>query len=204
MSVPSKALLESAAPGNPFALFAQWYLDAEAAELPEPSAMALATANADGVPSVRMVLLRGFDERGFLFYTNYQSRKAEELGANPRAALVMYWAPLERQVRIEGVVEKLTAAESDAYFQTRPRGSQLGAHASPQSTVIPGRDYLEARLAELEAAFAGAAVPRPPHWGGYRVVAHTIEFWQGRPNRLHDRLRYQRVDNGWVMERLAP
>jgi pyridoxamine 5'-phosphate oxidase len=204
MSGPAKILLESAAPANPFALFAQWYLDAEAAELPEPSAMTLATANADGVPSVRMVLLRGFDERGFMFYTNYQSRKAEEVAVNARAALLMYWAPLERQIRVEGAVEKLTAAESDAYFQTRPRGSQLGAHASPQSAVIPGRDFLEARLAELEAMFAGVNVPRPPHWGGYRVVAHTIEFWQGRPNRLHDRLRYQCVDNGWVMERLAP
>lgn len=198
-------LLEADAPADPLALFAQWYLAAEAAELPEPSAMTLATASADGAPAARMVLLRGFDERGFVFYTNYQSRKAEELKQNPRAALVLFWAPFLRQIRIEGVVEPVSVEESDAYFRKRPLGHQLGAWASPQSQVIADRAYLEERLEILKGQFAASAeAPRPPHWGGYRVVAHTIEFWQGRENRLHDRLRYRRFADGWVIERLAP
>jgi pyridoxamine 5'-phosphate oxidase len=198
-------LLEADAPADPLALFAQWYLAAEAAELPEPSAMTLATATEDGTPSARMVLLRGFDERGFVFYTNYQSRKAEELKQNPRAALVLFWAPFLRQIRIEGAVVPILAEESDAYFRKRPLGHQLGAWTSPQSQVIVDRAYLEGRLEILKAQFANSAeVPRPPHWGGYRVIAHTIEFWQGRENRLHDRLRYRRVADGWVIERLAP
>ena len=198
-------LLESEAPANPFALFAQWYLAAESAGLPEPSAMTLATATADGSPAARMVLMRGFDERGFVFYTNYQSRKAGELVENPRAALVFYWAPLMRQIRVEGQVEVISAAESDAYFRTRPVGHQLGALTSPQSQVIPHREFLEERLKDLLEKFGDVyEVPRPRHWGGYRVVAHTIEFWQGRANRLHDRLRYRQLGDGWVIDRLAP
>jgi pyridoxamine 5'-phosphate oxidase len=198
-------LLESEVPADPLALFARWYLDAESAQLIEPSAMTLATATADGRPDARMVLLRGFDERGFNFYTNYQSRKAGELAQNPRAALVLYWAALMRQIRIEGTVEKLAPEESDAYFRTRPIGNQLGAWASPQSQVIEGRSFLDERLQLLEAQHgAGQEVPRPPHWGGYRVIPQVIEFWQGRANRLHDRLRYRKAGDGWVIERLAP
>lgn len=198
-------LLEADAPANPFVLFANWYHDAETASLPEPSAMTLATATVDGAPSARMVLLRGFDEHGFVFYTNYQSRKADELMQNPRAALVFHWAPLMRQIRVEGRVEIATAAESDAYFRSRPVGHQLGALASPQSQLIPDRQFLEDRLKILSEELEGTdEVKRPAHWGGYRVIPHTIEFWQGRANRLHDRLRYRRVDEGWVIERLAP
>lgn len=205
MSDTPLILLEADAPANPFVLFARWYLDAETASLPEPTAMTLATATVDGVPSARMVLMRGFDERGFMFYTNYQSRKADELMQNPLAALVFHWAPLMRQIRVEGRVEVATAAESDAYFRSRPVGHQLGALASPQSQLIPDRKFLEDRLKILSEEFEGTdEVKRPAHWGGYRVIPHTIEFWQGRANRLHDRLRYRRVDEGWVIERLAP
>ncbi len=167
--------------------------------------MTLATTTPDGAPDARMVLMRGFDERGFAFYTNYQSRKAAELRANPRAALVFFWAPLARQVRVEGNVELLSAVESDAYFNTRPFGHRLGAIVSPQSEVIPNREFLEERLQAIQTRYSEAdSVPRPEHWGGYRVVAHTIEFWQGRENRLHDRLRYRLVGKVWQVERLAP
>jgi len=167
--------------------------------------MTLATSTKDGVPDARMVLLRGFDERGFVFYTNYLSRKARELAENPRAALVFWWPPLERQVRIEGVVTKVSDAESDAYFHSRPRGHQLGAHVSAQSDVIAGRPVLEAELAKLLAQYGETGeVPRPAHWGGYRVAPSVIEFWQGQPNRLHDRLRYRKQGAAWIIERLAP
>jgi pyridoxamine 5'-phosphate oxidase len=204
MSVAFPLVLnEQDVPPKPLALFGQWYDAAVEAQLPEPGAMTLATATRDGVPAARMVLLRGFDERGLVFYTNYRSRKAAELDANPLAALVLFWSPLHRQIRVEGRVEKVTAAESDAYFCSRPYGSRLGAIASPQSDVIVGRRLLEERVAELEAQYPDD-VPRPAHWGGYRVVPHVFEFWQGRESRLHDRLRYRRCADGWVIERLAP
>lgn len=167
--------------------------------------MTLATATREGIPDARMVLLRGFDERGFVFYTNYESRKAAELAENPLAALVLYWGPLTRQIRIEGTVATLTPEESDAYFRSRPFGHKLGALASPQSQVIPDREFLEDRLQKLLANYpSDADVPRPAHWGGYRVAPHAIEFWQGRANRLHDRLRYRKKGDGWIIERLAP
>lgn len=201
----SLSLSEADAPATPFALFAQWILEAENANLVEPSAMTLATATREGIPDARMVLLRGFDERGFVFYTNYESRKAAELAENPLAALVLYWGPLTRQIRIEGTVATLTPEESDAYFRSRPFGHKLGALASPQSQVIPDREFLEDRLQKLLANYpSDADVPRPAHWGGYRVAPHAIEFWQGRANRLHDRLRYRKKGDGWIIERLAP
>ena len=166
--------------------------------------MALATTGTDGQPSARIVLLKSFDDRGFVFYTNYQSRKGQELSENPRASLLFYWPQLWRQVRIEGVVEKISPAESEAYFQSRPLGSKLGAWASNQSEVVDQRETLEARFAELQKRF-GEDIPRPEHWGGYRLKPNSIEFWQGRDNRLHDRLRYRLQDNGsWLIERLGP
>jgi pyridoxamine 5'-phosphate oxidase len=198
-------LNETDVPAQPLPLFAQWLEAAVDAQLPEPGAMTLATATADGVPSARMVLLRGFDERGLVFYTNYHSRKAAELDANPRAALVFFWATLHRQIRVEGPVTKVSEQESDIYFQSRPFGSRLGAVVSPQSEVIAGRDVLDNRMAELLRIHADGEVPRPAHWGGYRVVPCLFEFWQGRDSRLHDRLRYRLDENShWIIERLAP
>jgi pyridoxamine 5'-phosphate oxidase len=197
-------LLETSVPAEPLEQFRRWYAEAEAAEIRAPHAMALATAGADGAPSVRMVLLKGADEDGFVFFTGYGSRKGGELDANPRAALLFFWDPLGRQVRVEGTVERVGAAESDAYFATRPRSAQLAAAASRQGRVLAGRDELDARVAELEREHAGAEVPRPEHWGGYRLRPETYEFWQHRESRLHDRLRYRRDDGAWLLERLSP
>jgi pyridoxamine 5'-phosphate oxidase len=200
-----RGLHESDLDEDPIRQFQVWFDAAVEAGLPEPDAMTLATASTDGKPSARMVLLKLADERGFVFFTNYESRKGRELADNPRAALVLFWVELERQIRIEGRVEPVTAAESDAYFHSRPLGSQLGAAASHQSRVIPGREELEKRVAELEKQYQGGEIPRPDYWGGYRVIPEVIEFWQGRPNRLHDRLRYRRNgEDRWIIERLSP
>ena len=188
---------------SPLEQFRHWYEGAVAAGVVEPEAMALATADADGMPSVRFVLLKGIDDRGVEFFTNYESRKGRELIANPRAALAVLWKPLQRQVRLEGPVEVLEPEESDAYFATRSRGSQLGAWASKQSEVIPDREWLEARLAEVDAQYPGE-VPRPPHWGGFRLLPTAVEFWEGRPSRLHDREIFTRSETGWDSQRLSP
>jgi pyridoxamine 5'-phosphate oxidase len=195
---------ESHAHGDPIAQFDAWFAEAAKSELPMVNAMTLATVGADGRPSARIVLLKGVDARGFVFYTNYESRKAQELAANPRAALLFYWIELEREVRIEGSIEKTSGAESDDYFASRPLGSRLAAIASPQSAVVGARAMLEERYAQAEQRY-GASPPRPPGWGGYRVVPDAIEFWQGRPNRLHDRLLYRKdAAGGWEIVRLAP
>ena len=196
-------LLESNAAADPFEQFARWFADAERADVPEPTAMTLATADATGRPSARVVLLKGFDARGFTFYTNHTSRKGRELAENPRASLCFYWTALERQVRIDGSVEPVSRDEAERYFHSRPIGSQIGAWASHQSAVIRSRAELEAREAELRQRF-GDTVPLPDFWGGYRVVPSEVEFWQGRPSRLHDRLRYARCVESWTIDRLAP
>ena len=197
-------LTESDMDPDPVEQFRRWFDEALAAGLHEPNAMIVATASPDGLPSARVVLLKGFDDRGFVFYTNYEGRKGRELEENPRAALLFYWGELERQVRIEGTASRVSEEESDAYYAGRPRGSRLGALASEQSRVVGSREVLEGRIRNLEAEYEGRDVPRPAFWGGYRVEPEAMEFWQGRENRLHDRLVYRRGEVGWKMERLQP
>lgn len=199
------AFSETEAADNPFDQFKKWFHEAEEAQLLEPNAMTLATATHLGHPSARIVLLKEVDAKGFVFFTNYESRKAAELAQNPYAALLFNWMELERQVRIEGSVEKISAGESLAYFQSRPKGSQIGAWASPQSRILSDRAILDKRVSEISAQYADAeALPLPPFWGGYRVLPEVFEFWQGRESRLHDRVRYHRESGNWVRQRLAP
>jgi len=197
-------LTEADAAHDPIAQFARWFEEAQTVERPLPNAVALATAGPDGRPSLRMVLLKDFDERGFVFYSNYESRKARDLGRNPHASLLFYWGRLERQARVEGRVAKVTRSESDAYFRTRGKGSRIGAWASRQSRPLPERRELEERVREMKERFADDEVPLPPFWGGYRIVPETIEFWQGRADRLHDRLVFSRDGDGWATHRLYP
>lgn len=198
-------LMEAEIDPNPFSQFNLWFHQAIEAQLPEPNAMTIATVAGNGQPSARIVLLKNFDERGFVFFTNYNSLKGKQLAANPQAALVFWWAELERQVRIEGEVIKISDSESNEYFHSRPQGSQLGAWVSNQSQIIESRAVLDRKLADLEAQYQQQEITRPPHWGGFRVIPRTIEFWQGRPNRLHDRLCYYfRKENTWEIKRLAP
>lgn len=198
------SLTEQDVDPDPIRQFDRWFADAVSARVEEPNAMTLATASRDGVPSARIVLLKGVDAAGFVFYTDYRSRKGAELTENPLAALTFLWKEIERQVRISGAVSRIGAAESEAYFRTRPPGSRLGAWASQQSAVIPSRAELEERLREVSLRFPDGDIPLPPHWGGFRVVPDEIEFWQGRPDRLHDRLLYQREESGWKISRLSP
>jgi pyridoxamine 5'-phosphate oxidase len=197
-------LLEKDLAKDPFRQFDRWFQEALAAKLMEPNACVLATAGRDARPTARVMLLKGVDGRGFTFFTNHDSRKGRALDANPQAALVFPWFPMERQVLVEGPVTRVSREEAAAYFHSRPRGSQLGAWASPQSTAVASRDVLEESFKAIEKKYAGQEVPLPPHWGGYRLAPETVEFWQGRASRLHDRLRYRRENDGWVVERLAP
>ncbi|AKG23608.1 pyridoxamine 5'-phosphate oxidase [Calothrix sp. 336/3] len=198
-------LKETEVDTNPVIQFKTWFDQALAAQIIEPNAMTIATTTRDGKPSARMVLLKDFDERGFVFFTNYHSQKGQELIDNPQGAIVFWWAELERQVRICGTVEKVSEQESDYYFNSRPQNSRLGAWASEQSEVIPYREILEEKLELLQEKYANTEIPRPPHWGGFRVIPTEIEFWQGRASRLHDRLRYSRQEDGsWKIERLSP
>ncbi len=196
-------LSEAQAERDPIRQFENWFEDALRARLPLPNAMTLATVGADGAPAARVVLLKGIDRGGFVFYTNYRSRKGLELEARAAACLVFLWSELERQVRVEGAVEKVAAEESDAYYATRPLGARISAWVSPQSDRVPDRSVLEKSFAEKKRQY-GEHPPRPPHWGGYRLIPHAIEFWQGRADRLHDRLHYRRAANSWTLERLAP
>lgn len=197
-------LMDSDLDPDPFVQFGRWFEEAKAAVKDLPEAMMLATATREGEVSVRSVLLKEFDRRGLVFFTNYNSRKAAQMHDNPRAALAFWWPPLERQVRIEGAVVRTTEEESNDYWATRPRGSQLGAWASDQSKVIAGRGDLDARFEELSKCYREGAIPRPPHWGGYRVIPDYLEFWQGRASRLHDRIAYTRSGSAWTIARLAP
>jgi pyridoxamine 5'-phosphate oxidase len=198
-------LTEVSVSKDPFTQFREWWKDAVDSQLIEPNAMTLATSSGDGIPAARIVLLKGVDEKGFVFFTNYNSYKGQQLAENPRACLVFFWKELERQVRITGLVERTSVEESDEYFNSRPEGSKIGAWASPQSKIIPGRDWLEEEEKNFNEKFNGKAVKRPSHWGGFRVRPINIEFWQGRPNRLHDRIQYDLKDDGsWEISRLAP
>ncbi len=199
-----QTLLETDIAPEPFTQFGCWWEDAVKSEIDEVNAMTLATASLTGLPAARIVLLKSFTERGFVFFTNYNSHKGKQLEENPNASLVFFWKELERQVRITGTVEKVSAAESDAYFISRPAGSRIGAWASPQSSVITSREAIEKNTEKYEEQFADSEITRPPHWGGYIVVPTLIEFWQGRPSRLHDRLQYTKLPDGWNIERLAP
>ena len=199
-----QSLSESDVKQNPIEQFGKWWDEAVSSEIDEVNAMTLATVNAEGRPSARIVLLKGFDEKGFVFYTNYESNKGEQLSVNPYASLVFFWKELERQVRIEGTCEKVSEQESDDYFHSRPIGSQLGACASPQSSIIESRSVIENNLEKLQDQYKDIEIPRPAHWGGFRVVPHAIEFWQGRSSRLHDRIKFLKENQSWKIVRLAP
>ncbi len=200
-----QSLQEKDVAEQPIAQFDRWWKDAMESELDEVNAMTLATADASGAPSARIVLLKGYDERGFVFFTNYNSKKGQDIAANPRVSLVFFWKELERQVNISGSIEKVSVAESDAYFQSRPVGSRIGAWCSPQSTVIADRQILEDNITKYQAQFGDGSIPKPDHWGGYLVQPQSVEFWQGRSSRLHDRIKYRKNDQGlWIIERLAP
>lgn len=199
------SLLETDVAADPITQFGIWWQQVLASEVLEPNAMTLATASADGLPAARVVLLKDYKEQGFVFYTNYKSFKAMHLEENPKACLVFFWPELERQVRITGLVKKVAGSESDAYYNSRPEGSRIGAWASPQSQVVPGREWLDEQFAQKREEFEGREISRPPHWGGYLVQPVVVEFWQGRPSRLHDRIQYTLQDGGeWKIERLAP
>lgn len=200
-----EALDEEAAGSDPILFFRKWFTEAEAARITEINAMTLATVDAHHLPHARIVLLKGLDEQGFVFFTNYDSAKGQEINANPQVALVFFWKELERQVRIEGYIEKIADDESDAYFHSRPIGSRLGAWASPQSKKIPDRNILDLNYSKYKEEFSGLNIPRPQHWGGYRVMPSHIEFWQGRPSRMHDRILFSKTGEGsWERHRLAP